>query len=56
MIGFMPIFNYVYFALLQTYVLKLEIILNILGLAIVCLEIAATLIGIISISKQEKEL
>lgn len=49
-----PLYTYVQFLILQTYVLKLEVILNSFGLCITAIETAFCLLSMMAISKQEK--
>ena len=49
-----PLYTYVQFLILQTYVLKLEVILNAFGLCITGIETAFCLLSMMAISKQEK--
>lgn len=49
-----PLFSYVYFIVLQTYVLKIELILNGVGIVLLLIEIFFSLIAIATISTHEK--
>jgi hypothetical protein len=50
----LPLFSYVYYLLLQTYVLKLEIIVNLIGALLLGLELIISLLAIITVSLHEK--
>ncbi len=53
---FFPFFSQLYFLLLQTYVLKFEVIINVMGLLFLVAEFVITMYAIIKTSLSEKGL
>ena len=49
-----PLYTYAQFLVLQTYVLRLEVILNAFGLLMTIIELVFCLLSMMAISKQEK--
>ena len=49
-----PLYTYAQFLVLQTYVLRLEVILNAFGLLMTIIELVFCLLSMMTISKQEK--
>lgn len=56
LLSVIPFLGYFYYMLLQTYVLKFEIILNMIGIIFLCLEIMASIYSFAIFVKHEKSL
>jgi transmembrane protein 216 len=54
--SFVPFFSNCYFMVLQTYSLKIEVILNVIGMIFVSLEYVFCLIAVIVIGRHEKSM